>query len=449
MRIAIPLIFLFGCGPDDTKTDRRNHSDTDCVPQMEVCDEVDNDCDGLIDDDDPDAVGTEWFSDYDGDGFGLTEGAILSCSPIPKGVAEAGDCDDTLATIHPGAAEICNGLDDNCDGLVDDDDPLVDTSGAETYFQDSDGDGHGDPSIMVEACQLPSGYVEVATDCDDAEALVNPDTSEECASGRDDDCDGLVDCDDDDCLDACIEVCDDGFDNDQDGLLDCEDADCFDACIEVCDDGFDNDQDGLVDCDDDDCIADESCGATREVMVLGGQMQMMYDYRMSTSNAAVVRRSTTYHADLSDVHGLVQVQSISGAMLSSCSWSFTQGSFSHFQNRYSSGVTPVVRQGLQIGVGCAFSDSAFLPSQLVIDNQRANTWPASGSWYDGPRVAYTSFERDSASYDSRVVIRTFEATKSPIITCPTLPGEEPAVGHTHAGTSTRPSRTTRCGPLQR
>ena len=47
-------------------------------------------------------------TDLDGDGFSPEGG---SCGPV--------DCDDNDRHIHPGAFEVCNGVDDNCDGIVD------------------------------------------------------------------------------------------------------------------------------------------------------------------------------------------------------------------------------------------------------------------------------------------------------------------------------------------
>jgi Putative metal-binding motif/Thrombospondin type 3 repeat len=63
-------------------------------PQTEVCNLVDDDCDGLTD---------EGF-DQDGDGW-------TSCG---------GDCADTVASVHPGAVEVFNGVDDDCDNIIDD-----------------------------------------------------------------------------------------------------------------------------------------------------------------------------------------------------------------------------------------------------------------------------------------------------------------------------------------
>ncbi|MDG1479338.1 MAG: hypothetical protein P8R54_07085 [Myxococcota bacterium] len=54
--------------------------------------------------------------------------------------------------------------------------------------------------------------------------------------------------------------CIDGVDNDRDGLTDCEDDECLDFCLEDCTDGMDNDRDGLTDCADDECYGEGDCG---------------------------------------------------------------------------------------------------------------------------------------------------------------------------------------------
>ncbi len=79
-----------------------------------------------------------------------------------------------------------------------------------------------------------------------------------CENGIDDDGDGLIDCDDPDCLNSniCIvEICNNGIDDDQDGFVDCADVECqqITSCIEICDNGIDDNGDGLIDNEDPQC----------------------------------------------------------------------------------------------------------------------------------------------------------------------------------------------------
>lgn len=173
---------------------------TDCKPNNpaihpnapEICNNnVDDNCNGLADNDDPDIIGqTSYYTDSDGDGYGTDE-EILSCKK-PDGTSIFNtDCDDYDATINPVAIEICNGdLDDDCDGLADNDDPGV--TGQDIYFEDNDYDGYGS-GVIILSCWWPDGASDLNTDCDDTDNAINQDAIEICNGDVDDDCNGLAD----------------------------------------------------------------------------------------------------------------------------------------------------------------------------------------------------------------------------------------------------------------
>jgi len=105
-------------------------------------------------------------------------------------------------------------------------------------------------------------------DCEDYASCENP---EICDNSIDDDGDTKIDCEDADCVIDLVlcpptgnEDCNDGIDNDNDGLIDCLDiVDCtgYSGCEnpEICDDLVDNDQDGKTDCSDPDCQELQIC----------------------------------------------------------------------------------------------------------------------------------------------------------------------------------------------
>ena len=114
----------YACEPREGYVDdNQDCDDTDTAVSpagVEVCDAAarDDDCDGLVNDDDPDVMGTTaWFPDYDGDGYGSAKDGDFACVNPLDHVAEGTDCDDANATIFPGAPEFGgDGIDQDCDG---------------------------------------------------------------------------------------------------------------------------------------------------------------------------------------------------------------------------------------------------------------------------------------------------------------------------------------------
>ena len=81
----------------------------------EVCDDRDNDCNGSVDE----GLTTTYYRDSDWDGYGSDTDLRDACSQPDGYLASAGDCDDQDAEIHPGAGEVCDGVDNDCDGSLD------------------------------------------------------------------------------------------------------------------------------------------------------------------------------------------------------------------------------------------------------------------------------------------------------------------------------------------
>jgi hypothetical protein len=150
----------------------------------EACDEADQDCDGSVDEELPTET---WYRDLDGDGFGNPSSAREGCAPEDRETTDSSDCDDGDELAFPGADEVCDGEDDDCDGVPDEE--ATDTT---TWYGDYDGDGFGDASAPMPACEQPDGAVTGSEDCDDADAASFPGALEVC-DGEDDDCDGNED----------------------------------------------------------------------------------------------------------------------------------------------------------------------------------------------------------------------------------------------------------------
>ena len=174
--------------------------DEELRPALELCDEVDNDCDGTVD---------EGFEDANEDGSTVSKRtwtAMVCCpgratattaTPTPtkapgacdgldndcNGFADADaagevdrdadgslsceDCDDDDVLNFPGNPEVCDGLDNDCDGSPD-------FGVLPTWYLDEDGDGFGRDDVSVQSCVAVSGYSEASGDCADNDPFRSP-----------------------------------------------------------------------------------------------------------------------------------------------------------------------------------------------------------------------------------------------------------------------------------
>ncbi len=100
--VGMPASCPNGLGDcDDTRADVH-------VGAVELCSDVDEDCDGQTDE----------GCDDDGDGYCDADMELVGVPDVcPKG---AGDCQDDESAVNPGQPEVCNGLDDDCSGEADD-----------------------------------------------------------------------------------------------------------------------------------------------------------------------------------------------------------------------------------------------------------------------------------------------------------------------------------------
>ena len=206
------------------------------LPVAEICDGLDNDCNGAFDN----------GFDSDTDGYTI-------CGTLAGGGTDANqvDCDDGTVTVHPGAVEQCNGVDDDCDTVTDD--------GADAACDDSvfcNG---------TETCSAGSCMAGIAPACDDGVGCTDDVCdmlSDSCVStvnhGNCDDsvfCDGSESCDVAlDCQPGVAPTCSDG--------VDCTDDSCSvmtDACVQATNNGY---------CDDGAwCNGAETCDATLDCQV--------------------------------------------------------------------------------------------------------------------------------------------------------------------------------------
>ena len=147
----------FGPGVTLTKGDC-DDTNPDIKPGVvELCDGIDNNCDGQGDEENADGC-TPYYLDQDGDGFGLADKVKCLCGPVDKyNTQDAGDCNDNDPKIAPFKPEICDGKDNDCDGSIDDGD-AVEMCGTVK---------NGAPSCVAGICTVASctaGYYDIDFD---------------------------------------------------------------------------------------------------------------------------------------------------------------------------------------------------------------------------------------------------------------------------------------------
>lgn len=174
-------------GITESEGDCDDADDTISPLADELCDGIDNNCDTVTDEETATDT-TDYFADTDGDGFGDPAVQLDACAAPSGYVANDLDCDDYDDAINPDADELCDAIDNDCDGVID---PTTSID-ALLWYADADLDTYGDPANAIWACDAPTGYVDTATDCNDASNTENPGGTELC-NGADDNCDGTID----------------------------------------------------------------------------------------------------------------------------------------------------------------------------------------------------------------------------------------------------------------
>jgi hypothetical protein len=219
-----PLLIGFNLKAPDSDGDGSIDAE-DCAPlnkdiypgAPEVCDGIDNNCDGQVDE----GVTISYYRDADGDTFGDVSLSSKACAAPEGYVTDSTDCNDEDKAIYPGALEICDGKDNNCDGQVDE--------GVGTlWYSDADNDGFGNSAQSVTSCNQPEGYVSNNTDNCPSVSNINQLDSDGDKQGdacdNDDDGDGIADTQDCKPLNSAIypgapELCN-NIDDNCDGQID-------------------------------------------------------------------------------------------------------------------------------------------------------------------------------------------------------------------------------------
>ena len=138
-----------------------------------TCDSLDNDCDGAVDE----GLKTSYYQDFDTDNYG--NGSVMqeACSQPGGYVVDNTDCDDSDINIHPGAAEVCDGVDNDCNAGT------------------ADGSGEDAPLNTLQAgvCAGSTQSCTTGTWTDDYSGVGGYEAVELTCDSLDNDCDGAVD----------------------------------------------------------------------------------------------------------------------------------------------------------------------------------------------------------------------------------------------------------------
>tara|TARA_Y100000034_G_scaffold128740_1_gene183913 strand:- start:3097 stop:7272 length:4176 start_codon:yes stop_codon:yes gene_type:complete len=251
-------------GDDGRVVDCNDNNDNMAPGKVEICDGLDNDCDGLVDENDASCsegsiclLGSCVDECVDNDNDSYDDCSIGEDDDDGKIL----DCNDNNVNVYPGALEMCDGVDNDCDGLVDENDGHcsegeICVSGQCSQVACNDDIDCGEDGLVDSRMCFDGDVYQKYNDytCVDA-GTVNSFCDLVVSDMLVDDCNNEEICLSGNCVDECEDNDNDSYDDcsigeeDDDGkILDCNDGDnrIYPNALEVCD-GLDNDCDGQVD----------------------------------------------------------------------------------------------------------------------------------------------------------------------------------------------------------